>query len=735
MAYVVGTNSSETLDATDGVTNSADQILGLGGNDNIYGLGGNDAIKGGGGADAINGGSGTDTVHYDDSTEGVAIRLYDGTASGGTAEGDTFVSIENASGSYYRDLLNGSSGNNVLTGLDGNDDLFGGGGNDTLNGGDGVDTISYGNTTQDLVVNLLTGIATTSIETDTLISIENASGGDGGDVFIGNNVDNRFYGGHGLDELRGGGGNDFLWGGFAGDILDGGSGIDTAYYGYSSWGAYGGAVTINLATGYATGSDAYGDTLIAIENIIASKEDDTLTGDNNANEFWGQNGDDTLKGGGGADWLYGEIGNDYLSGDAGNDVMYGGYGDDHYVVDSGGDLIMEQSGQGTDTVSAGATYALAFGQSIEILKTSVPSGTGAINLTGNEIVNTIYGNAGANTLNGGGGADTMYGGLGDDSYILDVMGDMAVENAGEGTDWVYAAFSHTLAPTPNLENLVLQGTGDFSGTGNAVANLIQGNSGNNVIDGLGSADIMQGGPGNDAYFADVTGDIVSESAGAGTDAVYATATYTLSANVENLYLQDTSNINGTGNGDANYIQGNTGINVINGMGGADVMEGGSGSDAYFVDVGGDIVNENAGQGTDAVYASVSHALAANVENLFLQDAANLHGSGNNLANYLEGNSGANFLNGGASADVLQGGAGNDTFVFNIGQANGDIVNDFNGNGAAAGDALQFEGYGPGATLQQITATVWQIDYNGGASFEQFTLANGAAIDPSDLMFI
>ena len=83
--------------------------------------------------------------------------------------------------------------------------------------------------------------------------------------------------------------------------------------------------------------------------------------------------------------------------------------------------------------------------------------------------------------------------------------------------------------------------------------------------------------------------------------------------------------------------------------------------------------ENANEGTDAVFSTVSHSLAANVETLVLQGAGNLAGTGNALANNIYGNSGDNALDGAAGADVLMGNAGNDTFVFNIGQADGDTV--------------------------------------------------------------
>jgi hypothetical protein len=55
--------------------------------------------------------------------------------------------------------------------------------------------------------------------------------------------------------------------------------------------------------------------------------------------------------------------------------------------------------------------------------------------------------------------------------------------------------------------------------------------------------------------------------------------------------------------------------------------------------------------------------------------------------------------------------------------------------AGAGDQLLLVGFGVGASLQQIKANVWQIDYNSGASHEQFTLANGASLHSSDFVFV
>jgi Ca2+-binding RTX toxin-like protein len=273
---------------------------------------------------------------------------------------------------------------------------------------------------------------------------------------------------------------------------------------------------------------------------------------------------------------------------------------------------------------------------------------------------TLTGSSQGDELDGGTGADSMTGKGGDDTYIVDDAGDTVTEAVGEGTDEVKSSISFTLPA--NVENLTLTGSSNINGTGNTLANTLVGNSGNNTLDGGSGADSMSGGAGNDTYVVDNAGDTVTESAGGGTDTVQSGVTFTLGANIENLTLTGSSNINGTGNALNNTLTGNSGNNTLDGGTGADSMSGGGGDDTYVVDNAGDTVTENASEGTDTVQSSVTFTLGANVEHLTLTGSANINGTGNALDNTLTGNSGNNTLDGGAGADSMSGGAGNDTYV-------------------------------------------------------------------------
>jgi hypothetical protein len=69
-----------------------------------------------------------------------------------------------------------------------------------------------------------------------------------------------------------------------------------------------------------------------------------------------------------------------------------------------------------------------------------------------------------------------------------------------------------------------------------------------------------------------------------------------------------------------------------------------------------LYGENLGEGTDAVFATVSQTLAANLETLVLQAPANLTGTGNGFDNKLFGNADENTLSGRAGNDLIDVGA-------------------------------------------------------------------------------
>ncbi|MBO3762530.1 calcium-binding protein [Ciceribacter sp. L1K22] len=247
-----------------------------------------------------------------------------------------------------------------------------------------------------------------------------------------------------------------------------------------------------------------------------------------------------------------------------------------------------------------------------VFATDIDGTARADTLEGTAFDETIRGYGGNDILEGQGGNDIMLGGFGNDTYIVDSAGDQVQEMAAQGTDTVRASISYTLGGS--VENLVLTGSGNLTGTGNSLANVITGNSGNNTLSGLAGNDRLDGGAGNDTL-----------DGGAGNDTL----------------------IGGSGN------------DTLNGGSGADRMEGGSGNDTYYVDNSGDVVVEAANAGTDTVRSSISHTLAANVENLILSGSGNLNGNGNTLANALTGNSGNNILKGLVGDDTLRGEAGND----------------------------------------------------------------------------
>ena len=209
---------------------------------------------------------------------------------------------------------------------------------------------------------------------------------------------------------------------------------------------YGDAGTGGVYTGSASGANSVSswswDASAQTMTQTAAMTNDTIRGTSVNDIINGSDGNDQLFGLAGDDQLYGGAGNDSLYGGIGNDTLVGGVGDDSYFVDSATDIIVENPGEGTDTVVATVSFTLP--DNVEVLQLSGPSLTGAgnnggdllygdgtygtrlIGGTGNDY---IAGGAGNDTISGGGGIDVMWGAGGNDLFIFTSLSDAMVGGA------------------------------------------------------------------------------------------------------------------------------------------------------------------------------------------------------------------------------------------------------------------------------------------------------------------
>ena len=381
---------------------------------------------------------------------------------------------------------------------------------------------------------------------------------------------------------------------------------------------------------------------------------DTLTGDAIDSGSY-----DTLNGLAGNDVLNGLLGNDSLNGGGGSDTMTGGDGSDIYYVDNIGDVVTETNvlaiTGGTDLVYS---YLSAY-----TLEANVENGrillTTAANMTGNTLDNVIYAGSGVNNIDGLGGSDTL--------------------------SYQYATTSGLSGVTLNLS--VLNGSGQSTASGISGADLIKGieniigsnyndtltgNAGNNVLNGLLGADMLTGGLGNDTYYIDNIGDVVTETSTLLTeiDIVYSAVTYTLGANIENLVLIGAVAINGTGNALNNTLTGNAAANILSGLAGNDSLNGGLGTDKLIGGKGQDNLTGGAGRDTFTFAAGDDGITAATLDKI-LDYAKGVVGTGD-LIDYS-----ANLTKGGnaSAATVSQASINQSTGIATFASGSGTTLTD------------------------------------------------------------
>ena len=378
-----------------------------------------------------------------------------------------------------------------------------------------------------------------------------------------------------------------------------------------------------------------------------------------APDIMGTNGADTLTGDGRANRIFGLNGNDVLRGLVGTDLLDGGAGNDTLEGGSGND--------------------------------------------------TLLGGVGNDTLDGGAGNDALVGGAGNDTYVAVDAGDTVTEELGGGTDLVQTALAAYVLGA-HVENLTYTGTANFSGTGNALDNIITGGAGNDTLDGGAGVDRLVGGLGNDTYLIDPATDVIVEAANGGTDtAIYSGSNaFTLANNVENLVYTGTgATLNG--NGLANQITGGAGLDRISaaggndtvyGGGGNDVLNGGAGNDTVLGEAGddrisGEVGNDilEGGDGNDEISGGdgIDQIHGGAGDDLLFGDGANdviTGGAGNDT---IDGGIGNDRVTGGSGDDIVDAALGNDIFVFGAGFGN-DVVNAFDSNAAGGQDLLNFAAF-------------------------------------------
>ncbi|MDP2755169.1 MAG: putative Ig domain-containing protein, partial [Nitrospirota bacterium] len=690
-AEISGSLTVRTIEFSDGTRMHVTDLLGTegddiiitgSGDDSINGRGGNDVITTGEGSDILIGGIGNDIltggIHNDTYIFNVGDGLdtiNDTAAPGegnrivfgpGIAPIDITLTFENTT----LKINVGSNGDGILLGnFDPNDAAS----------AKVIETFEFENFTEISFADFIEryGIHIT--------------GTDGDDIISGTNVNDTISGLAGNDVINGGAGPNIMIGGLGNDsyfienaddkvIESLNEGDDTVIASISH------SLPENVENLVLAGSGAIDGTGNALNNSI--------TGNSAANTLYGNEGDDNLSGNSGDDTIYGEDGADILSGGEGSDILTGGAGNDTYVFNIG---------DGVDTIADTSTLAegnmILFGEGITSSDLTFVRNDGSLTINiGNsgDAINLL--NFDQNEVAGSLVVRALQFADGNQMNLADFLNrpPVVVTPIADQTTMEDAAFSFTVpgntfadidaGDTLTYSATLADGTAlpswltfnaammTFSGTptndnvgilplkvtatdaaGASVSNnfnvTIENVNNDSVITyGTNGIDFIITGRDNDLIYA--LDGIDAVYSGEGDDTIYG-------GNGSDLLLGDGGNDEIYGENGNDIIFGCNGNDILNGGTGSDAMFGGTGNDIYYVDKTGDVVMENANNGTDTVNSSITYALGNNVENLTLTGTSAINGKGNTLNNVLTGNNGINTLAGNNGNDSLKGHGGND----------------------------------------------------------------------------
>ncbi|NGN45005.1 hypothetical protein G6N74_28520 [Mesorhizobium sp. CGMCC 1.15528] len=501
-------------------------------------------------------------------------------------------------------------------------------------------------------------------------------GGEGWDWISGGGGDDILTGGTEADVLMGGAGNDTLNGGFDLDYLDGGAGADVLNGGPDplDWDTAGyaksnAAVTINLATGAASGGHAAGDQLNGILNLVGSAFNDQLTGNEYRN---------TLEGGAGAD------------------VLNGGTNSSTNIYDFASYFR--------------ASEAVIASLANPSINTGDAAGDTYINIRGLEgsaFGDTLYGNSGNNELWGhggndilvvGAGSDTAYGSFGfdvmsyrthtsgitinlqnwsDSTAVVDDDGGIGIE-AFEATEFADVMIGRdTKTDDGQSENDVLFGLGgDDNINGGAGHDYLYGGKGDDALRGSAGNDSLRGEDGNDTLIGGEGNDQYVFGTGHGPDSVqdFVSASTTASGDISTanaLGVKAGGIVNTWVSGFMWSTAANALFKLTNGGSDTLVLEGGISLSSLTASWSGETLQITNGTSGDVIRIAQQTVAAARVENISVQGigplpffvAAALGRSvnGSSKADVVFGLSGNETLDGGAGDDSMVGGAGDDIY--------------------------------------------------------------------------
>jgi VCBS repeat-containing protein len=616
-------------------------------------------------------GGGNDTIDASNYANGVTIDLRPG-------EFSTVDQNQLANNLAYQNLVNLAPGNFAMSllynndthslienakGGIGNDIFVGNTANNLLDGGAGSDTVIFTNVTG---VNVTLNDTNADVivnhdgETDTLRSIENIQGTIGNDILTGNSLNNTLSGGAGgSDYLSGGGGDDRLIGG-----------------GFTTTTTFSAPSQPDITKPQSTNNGSIA-TAVATAGFFDVDANPAIT---NASSMPHATINATASGG---TVEYYRIDVTVAGSTAIFDIDGGGTLDDSILelVNSGGTLLAtNDTGTGdvtfpghddaylTFTFATVGTYYIRVGRFISnsVAQPLIAGQTYQLNISLDNaaaVTTTVTANNTSSVL-----AD---GGEGNDVILGTIANDTLIGGNGNDTASFVNAFSggSTTGVSVNLnlqggaQNTVAAGNDTLLGFENLIGSAL-----NDTLTGDGNDNVIEGGLGNDT----LVGGLGSDTASYAGAAAGVTVSLALQGSAQNTVNAGTDTLSGfenlAGSAFNDSLTGDANANILTGGAGDDTLNPGANAGGTVDLLDGGIGSDTASFAGNAagVTATLNGASdgAATVGGLAiatLRSIENLTGSAN--ADTLTGDSNANVIEGGLGNDILDGGLGVDTLAF------------------------------------------------------------------------